>query len=51
MLIGCIVGAFFFRMQHAVKGGVAGLAGVLVTAVGYLVAPGILEGILGSGCV
>lgn len=51
VLIGCAVGAFFFRMSHAVKGAVGAMAGVLVSAVGYLVGPGILDGILGSGCV
>lgn len=51
VLIGCIVGGIVFRMSHAAKGALVGLVGVLVSAVGYLVGPSILDGILGSGCV
>lgn len=51
VLIGCIVGGIFFRMPHAAKGAVAGLAGVLVAAIGYLILPGVLDGVLGKGCV
>lgn len=51
VLIGCAVGGLFFRMPHAAKGAVAGIAGVLAAAVGYLILPGILDSILGKGCV
>lgn len=51
VLIGCIVGGIFFRMSHAARGALIGLAGIFVTAIGYLVGPAILDGILGSGCV
>lgn len=51
VLVGCVIGGIVFRMSHAAKGAVGGIVAMLVAAIGYLVLPGILDGILGSGCV
>lgn len=49
--IGAIVGGRVFSMPHASKAGVLGLAVVFISGIGYMIAPGMLTGILGSGCV
>ncbi|MDN5805009.1 MAG: hypothetical protein L0H26_10575 [Microlunatus sp.] len=49
--IGAVVGGRVFAMPHASKAGVVGIAVVFVAAIGYMVVPGMLTGILGSGCV
>ncbi len=49
--IGAVVGGRVFSMPHATKAGVVGVAVVFVAAVAYMVVPGMLSGITGSGCV
>lgn len=49
--IGAVVGGRVFAMPHASKAGVVGVAVVFVAAVAYMVVPGMLSGITGSGCV
>ena len=51
ILIAVAVGATFFRMPHAAKGALAGMAVLFVAAIGYFVGPEILNVILGSGCI
>lgn len=49
--IGAVVGGRVFAMPHASKAGVVGVAVVFVAAVAYMVVPGMLTGLTGSGCV
>ena len=49
--VGAIVAGRLFSMPHASKAGVVGVVVVFISAVVYVVAPGMLEGITGSGCV
>lgn len=49
--VGAIVGGRVFAMPHASKLGVVSLVVVFVSAIGYLVLPGMLGGILGQGCL
>lgn len=49
--IGAVVGGRVFGMPHASKGGVVGLVMVFVAVIGYLILPGILDEMLGSGCI
>ena len=49
--IGAVVGGRVFAMPHASKAGVVGVAVVFVAAVAYMIVPGMLVGITGSGCV
>lgn len=49
--IGAVVGGRVFAMPHASKAGVVGIAVVFVAAVAYMVVPGMLAAITGSGCV
>jgi len=49
--IGAVIGGRIFSMPHASKVGVISIVVVFVAAVGYLVLPGMLNGILGQGCI
>ncbi len=49
--LGAIVAGRIFSMPHASKVGVVSLVVVFVAAVAYLVLPGMLDGILGKGCI
>ena len=49
--IGAVVGGRIFSMPHASKAGVVGIAVVFITAVAYMILPGMLSGITGNGCV
>lgn len=49
--IGAILGGRIFSMPHASKAGVVSLVVVFVAVIAYLVLPGMLNGILGDGCV
>jgi hypothetical protein len=49
--IGAVIGGRIFSMPHASKLGVFSIVVVFVAAVGYLVLPGMLNGILGKGCI
>lgn len=49
--IGAIVGGRAFSMPHASKSGVVGIVLVFAAVIGYLVLPGIVRSMTGSGCV
>ena len=49
--IGAIVGGRIFSMPHASKVGVVSIVVVFTAAIGYLILPGMLDGILGKGCI
>ena len=49
--IGAIVAGRVFSMPHASKAGVVGVVVVFIAGVAYVVAPGMLAAITGSGCV
>ena len=49
--IGAIIGGRIFAMPHASKLGVISIVVVFVAAIGYLVLPGMLNGVLGQGCI
>jgi hypothetical protein len=49
--IGAIVAGRVFAMPHASKAGVISVVVVFMAAIGYLVAPGMLDAMLGNGCV
>lgn len=49
--LGAVIGGRIFSMAHASKVGVISIVVVFVAAVGYLVLPGMLNGILGQGCI
>jgi threonine/homoserine/homoserine lactone efflux protein len=49
--IGAVVAGRLFSMPHASKVGVVSIAVVFLAAVGYMILPGMIGGITGSGCV
>ena len=49
--IGGILGGRIFNMPHASKAGVVGIFVVIVAAIAFVVAPGIVDSILGNGCI
>lgn len=49
--IGAIVAGRLFSMPHASKVGVISIVVVFLAAVAYLVLPGLVDAILGSGCI
>ncbi len=49
--VGAIVAGRVFAMPHASKVGVISIVVVFLAAIGYMVLPGIVTGITGSGCV
>ncbi len=49
--IAAVVGGRVFGMPHASKAGVVGLVMVFIAAIGYLILPGMLDAMLGSGCI
>ena len=49
--VGAIVGGRIFSMAHASKVGVISIVVVFCAAIGYLILPGMLDGILGQGCI
>lgn len=49
--IGAVVAGRIFSMPHASKGGVVGIVLVFCAVVGYLVLPGIVRAMTGSGCI
>ncbi len=49
--IGATVGGRAFPMPHASKAGIVGIVLVFVAVIGYLVLPGIVRAMTGSGCV
>ncbi len=49
--VGGVVAGRVFGMPHASRAGVVGLVVVFIAAIGYLILPGILNAMLGSGCL
>ncbi len=49
--IGAVVAGRMFGMPHASTTGVIGLVVVFIAVIGYLILPGILEAMMGSGCI
>ncbi len=49
--VGAVVAGRLFSMPHASKAGVVSVVVVFIAAVAYLVLPGMLTAILGSGCI
>ncbi|MCE1173085.1 MAG: hypothetical protein LWW77_00555 [Propionibacteriales bacterium] len=49
--IGGIVAGRIFNMPHASKAGIVGIFVVLLAAIAFVVAPGIVDSILGKGCI
>lgn len=49
--VGAIVAGRLFSMPHASKVGVISIVIVFISAVAYLVLPGMLAAIMGSGCI
>ena len=49
--IGAIVAGRLFSMPHASRVGVISVVVVFACAIAYLVLPGMLNGILGKGCI
>lgn len=49
--IGAIVAGRLFNMPHSSKIGIISVVVVFVAAIGYLILPGMLAALLGSGCI
>jgi len=49
--IGAIVAGRLFNMPHSSKIGIISVVVVFVAAIGYLILPGMLTALLGSGCI
>lgn len=49
--VGAVVAGRVFAMPHASKAGVVGIAVIAMAAIAYLVVPGIISGITGTGCI
>ena len=49
--IAALVAGRIVNMPHATKMGIVGIVMVIVAAIAYVVAPGIVDGILGNGCI
>ena len=49
--IGAIVAGRVFNMPHASKAGIIGIFVVILAAFLYVIAPPIVDSILGNGCI
>lgn len=49
--IAAVVAGRVFGMPHASRAGVVGVVIVFIAAIGYLILPGMLDAMLGSGCI
>src|SRR4051795_11615013 len=49
--VGAVVAGRVFAMPHASKVGVISIVVVFLAAIAYMVVPGMISGITGSGCV
>ena len=49
--VGAIVAGRLFSMPHASRVGVISVVVVFVSAIAYLILPGMLTGLLGVGCI
>lgn len=49
--IGAVAAGRMFGMQHASKVGIISAVVVFLAAVGYMVVPAMIDGVIGSGCI
>lgn len=49
--IGAVVAGRVFSMPHASKAGIVSIVVVFIAVIGYLILPGIVESMTGSGCI
>ena len=49
--VASLVAGRIVNMPHATNMGVVGIVMVIVAAIAYVVAPGVVDGILGNGCI
>lgn len=49
--VGAVVGGRIFGMPHASKSGIVGIAMVFLAVIAYLVLPGVVNAMTGTGCV
>jgi hypothetical protein len=49
--IGAIVAGRLFSMPHASKVGVVSIVVVFMSAIAYMVLPGLIDSLLGAGCI
>ncbi|OLT22344.1 hypothetical protein BJF81_00300 [Ornithinimicrobium sp. CNJ-824] len=49
--VAAIAGGRMFGMPHASTGGIIGLVIVFIAVIAYLILPGILDAMMGTGCV
>ena len=49
--VGAIVAGRLFAMPHASKVGVISIVVVFLAAIGYMVAPGMIDAVTGTGCI
>jgi len=49
--VGAIAAGRLFSMPHASKVGVISIVVTFMSAIGYMILPGMIEGITGTGCV
>lgn len=49
--LGAIIGGRVFAMPHASKAGIVSLVMMFIAGIAYMVVPGMVAGITGSGCV
>lgn len=49
--VAAVVGGRLFGMPHASRAGIVGLVMVFIAVIAYLILPGILSTMLGTGCV
>lgn len=49
--VGAIVAGRVFAMPHASRAGVLSVVVVFMAAIGYMILPGMVDGITGTGCV
>ena len=49
--IGAVAAGRMFGMQHASKVGIISAVVVFLAAIGYMVVPAMIDGVIGSGCI
>ncbi len=49
--VAALVAGRIVNMPHATKMGIVGIVMVIVAAIAYVVAPALVDGILGNGCI
>ena len=49
--VGAVVAGRVFGMPHASKAGVISIVVTFMSGIGYMILPGMIDGVTGSGCV